>query len=321
MAADHAGDAGDAGLAREAAAELYAGDPAEFIQRRGALAARARASGDAVAARAIAGLRKPTRSAWVVNRLVRDDPGAAAQLAEVGAGLQEAGRALDGRKLRELSRQRRELIATLTRRALAGAGLRDAPLALQEEVAATLSAAVTDPAVAAELAAGALVRPVERAGFGFGAPAEAPAETGERPGPSPAPRPAGRGPAPRGTVPSASAPRASGPSRNKRNENGPSGSRPNGSSPNANGSGRPSPPRSGPCATRNRRRTRPRPRNGTGPAPSGSASSNWTQPGTISWRRNARPARPPARYGMPAGSSAGSGRVRPADRPPPRAPG
>ena len=189
MAADHAGDAGDAGLAREAAAELYAGDPAEFIQRRGALAARARASGDAVAARAIAGLRKPTRSAWVVNRLVRDDPGAAAQLAELGAGLQQAGRALDGRKLRELSRQRRELIATLTRRALAGAGLRDPPVALQEEVAATLSAAVTDPAVAAELAAGALIRPVERAGFGFGAPAEAPAETGERPVPSPAARP------------------------------------------------------------------------------------------------------------------------------------
>ncbi len=192
MAADHAGDAGDAGLAREAAAELYAGDPAEFIQRRGALAARARASGDAVAARAIAGLRKPTRSAWVVNRLVRDDPGAAAQLAELGAGLQDAGRALDGRKLRELSRQRRELIATLTRRALAGAGQRDAPVALQEEVAATLSAAVTDPAVAAELAAGALVRPVERAGFGFGAPAEAPAGTGERPAPSPVPRPAAR---------------------------------------------------------------------------------------------------------------------------------
>jgi len=192
VAADHAGNAGDAGLAREAAAELYAGDPAEFIQRRGALAARARASGDAAAARAIAGLRKPTRSAWVVNRLVRDDPGAAAQLAELGAGLQEAGRALDGRKLRELSGQRRELIATLTRQALAGAGLRDAPAALQEEVAATLSAAVTDPAVAAELAAGALVRPVERAGFGFGAPAEAPAGTGERPVPSPAAWPAGR---------------------------------------------------------------------------------------------------------------------------------
>ena len=169
MAADNAGTPGDAGLAHEAAAELYAGDPAEFIRRRGELAARARASGDAAAARAITGLRKPTRAAWVVNRLVRDDPGAAARLAELGAGLQQAGHALDGGKLRELSRQRRELIAALTRQALAG--LPDAPGALQEEVAATLSAAVTDPQVAAELAAGALVRPVERAGFGFGPPA------------------------------------------------------------------------------------------------------------------------------------------------------
>ena len=169
MAADNAGNPGDAGLAREAAAELYAGDPAEFIRRRDELAARARASGDATAARAIASLRKPTRAAWVVNRLVRDDPGAAARLAELGTGLQQAGHALDGGRLRELSRQRRELIAALTRQALAG--LPDATGTLQEEVAATLSAAVTDPQVAAELAAGALVRPVERAGFGFGPPA------------------------------------------------------------------------------------------------------------------------------------------------------
>ncbi len=189
MAADNAGNPGDAGLAREAAAELYAGDPAEFIRRRGELAARARAAGDATAARAITSLRKPTRAAWVVNRLVRDDPGAAARLAELGAGLQQAGHALDGGRLRELSRQRRELIAALTRQALTG--LPDAPGALQEEVAATLSAAVTDPQVAAELAAGALVRPVERAGFGFGPPApEDERSLAGAPQGQPAPRPA-----------------------------------------------------------------------------------------------------------------------------------
>ena len=184
MAADNTSNPGDAGLAREAAAELYAGDPAEFIRRRGELAARARASGDATAARAITSLRKPTRAAWVVNRLVRDDPGAAARLAELGAGLQQAGHALDGGRLRELSRQRRELIAALTRQALAG--LPDAPGALQEEVAATLSAAVTDPQVAAELAAGALARPVERAGFGFGPPAPEDAARAGRRAPGPA---------------------------------------------------------------------------------------------------------------------------------------
>src|SRR5450755_1161406 len=182
-----AGDA-DNNLVREAAAELYSGDPAGFIQRRGDLAAQARASGDAAAAKAIRGLRKPTRSAWAVNRLMREDPDVPARLSALGAGLRAAEGALDGRKLRQLSQDRRELIAALTRQALAAAGARDAPAAFQE-VAATLSAAVADPQVAAELREGSLVRPVQRSGFGFGVPA------GDEP-----PDPAGNGDAPRSAV-------------------------------------------------------------------------------------------------------------------------
>jgi hypothetical protein len=158
----------DTGLVREAAAELYAGDPAGFIRRRGDLAAQARASGEGAAAKAIAGLRKPTRSAWVVNRLVRTDPDVPSRLTALGDDLRAAGRSLDGRRLRELSQARRDLIAALTRQALTGAGQRDAAEALREEVIATLSAALADPQVAAELAEGALIRPVERSGFGFG---------------------------------------------------------------------------------------------------------------------------------------------------------
>lgn len=172
--------------AREAAAELYAGDPAVFIRRRGELAAQARASGDAAAAKEITGLRKPTRSAWVVNLLVRADPDVPSRLAALGTALREAGSSLDGRTLRELSRQRRELIATLTRQALAGQ--RDAPVSLQEEVSATLSAAVGDPGVAADLAAGALVRPAERSGFGLPGPGP-PAASPPRPGRDRAARP------------------------------------------------------------------------------------------------------------------------------------
>jgi len=182
-----AGDA-DNNLVREAAAELYSGDPAGFIQRRGDLAAQARASGDAAAAKAIRGLRKPTRSAWAVNRLMREDPDVPARLSALGAGLRAAEGALDGRKLRQLSQDRRELIAALTRQALAAAGARDAPAAFQE-VAATLSAAVADPQVAAELREGSLVRPVQRSGFGFGVPA------GDEP-----PDPAGNGDAPPSAV-------------------------------------------------------------------------------------------------------------------------
>jgi len=183
-----AGDA-DNNLVREAAAELYSGDPAGFIQRRGDLAAQARASGDAAAAKAISGLRKPTRSAWAVNRLMREDPDVPTRLSALGAGLRAAEGALDGRKLRQLSQDRRELIAALTRQALAAAGARDAPAAFQEEVAATLSAAVADPQVAAELREGSLVRPVQRSGFGFAVPA------GDEP-----PDPAGNGDTPPSAV-------------------------------------------------------------------------------------------------------------------------
>ncbi len=196
--ADTAPDtAPDTGLLNDAEAELYAGDPAGFIRRRGELAAEARASGDGAAAKAIAGLRKPTRSAWAVNRLVRTDPDVPSKLTALGDDLRDAGRSLDGRRLRELSQARRDLIAGLTRQALAGAGQHDAPDALRDEVTATFSAAVSDPAVASELAAGSLVRPVERAGFGFGTdtdagearPDSAPPRIQRAERPSPAARP------------------------------------------------------------------------------------------------------------------------------------
>jgi len=54
-----------------ATAELYAAAPEAFTERRGELAAAARDAGDRAAAKAIAGLRRPTRAAWVVNRLAR----------------------------------------------------------------------------------------------------------------------------------------------------------------------------------------------------------------------------------------------------------
>jgi hypothetical protein len=153
-----------------AAGELYGADPREFTERRKALAAAARDAGDADAARQIAGLRKPTRAAWVVNRLARADPGAAGRLASLAAGLRAAERASDGRRLRELSAERGSVIDALTGQALTAAGTADAPAGLREEVAATLTAALTDPEVAAALAAGTLTRAAQWAGFGFGLP-------------------------------------------------------------------------------------------------------------------------------------------------------
>src|ERR1700683_198124 len=108
----------DGDLLGEAVAELYSSDPGEFVERRGARVARGREAGQAPAAKQIAALRKPTRSAWIVNRLVRADPGVTAELAELRAELRAAQDSLDRSALQELSEERRELIESLGRRAL-----------------------------------------------------------------------------------------------------------------------------------------------------------------------------------------------------------
>ena len=151
-----------------AADQLYAADPAGFTDRRSDLAAQARAAGDKAGARAIAALRRPTRAAWVVNQLARADPGAVDRLSQLGDELRAAETALDGGRLRELSQARRELLEQLTRQALDGAGVTDPPDALQQEVTGTLGAAVADPQVAAEVAAGHLAKAAQPTGFGFG---------------------------------------------------------------------------------------------------------------------------------------------------------
>jgi hypothetical protein len=158
-------------LLADAVAELYQGDPEEFMARRGELVARAREAGQAAAAKQIGALRKPTRSAWVVNRLVRADPGVRDRLAQLSVELREAERSRDGSRIRDASAARARLVDELTREALDG--LPAPPAAVREEVTATLDAALADPEVAANL--GTLVRAAHWAGFGLdGAPAPAP---------------------------------------------------------------------------------------------------------------------------------------------------
>jgi hypothetical protein len=150
----------------EAVAELYSADPAEFTERRTALVARARADGDAAAARQIGGLRKPSRSAWVINQLARAEPGLAGQLTDLGDELRAAQDSLDGARMRELSARRRRLIDDLAQQAFGAAGQPAPPAALRDEVTATLGAALADPDVAGQLQAGTLVRAVQPGGFG-----------------------------------------------------------------------------------------------------------------------------------------------------------
>ena len=158
----------------EAAAELYGAAPEAFTERRKALAAAATAAGDKRAAAAIGSLRKPTRAAWVVNQLARADRDAPARLAALAAALRAAEQGKDGPRLRELSAERGTLIDALTGEALAAAGVSEPPTSLRDEVAATLTAALADPATAAEFAAGTLTKAAHWSGFGFGSAGLAP---------------------------------------------------------------------------------------------------------------------------------------------------
>jgi hypothetical protein len=155
----------------DAVAELYRLDPDEFMARRQDLAAQAREAGQTAVARQIAALRKPTRSAWLVNRLIRAHPAVTQQIAGLAAELRDPERAMDGARIRELSAARRRLVDDLTAQALAP--VKAPPAALREEVMATFDAALADPDIAASL--GTLVRAAHWAGFGLApAPASAP---------------------------------------------------------------------------------------------------------------------------------------------------
>jgi hypothetical protein len=168
-------------LLADATAELYGGDPDDFMARRQELTARARAAGETAAAKQIAALRKPTRPAWVVNRLVRADPDVTARLAALAAELREPG--LDVGRIRELGADRAHLVDELTRQAFDD--LPAPTAAVREEVTATLDAALADPEVAASL--GTLVRAAHYAGFGLAGdtpiPASPPAKT-KKPAPA-----------------------------------------------------------------------------------------------------------------------------------------
>jgi hypothetical protein len=152
----------------EAADELYAISPDDFMARRTALAKQAKEAGEKLLAKQITALRKPTRSAWLVNLVARAEPERLADLVELGDALQQAQQAMDGEALRRLSRDRRTMIDTLARRA--GELGRDeghppADGAVQE-VSQTLQAALGDPAIAELVQAGRLHQPLTYGGFG-----------------------------------------------------------------------------------------------------------------------------------------------------------
>lgn len=149
----------------EAARSLYSAAPDEFMARRAELARQLRADGDARAAQQVDKLRKPTVAAWIVNVLALDDPSVADRLTELGDRLRTAQDRLDAAALRDLSTERRSLVAELSKQAFARARKRQPPAGLRDEVNGTFEAAIADPEIAQRL--GRLQRSEQWSGFGF----------------------------------------------------------------------------------------------------------------------------------------------------------
>lgn len=146
--------------------DLYALPLADFTPARDALAKEHRA--DKALAAGIKGLRKASVAAWVVNLLVRRDPDQVEQVLAVGAALREAQADLDADQLRELTRQRRQLTASVTtaaRRLARAEGIRTTQ-AVADQVEATLTAAMLEAEAARAVRSGLLVTALSATGLG-----------------------------------------------------------------------------------------------------------------------------------------------------------
>lgn len=173
--------------------ELYSGDPDDFMSRRTALAADAKQAGAKLLAKQIGALRKPSKSAAILNRLARQDPDGMTQLGELGEDLRQAERSVDAAQIRDLNSQRRKLLDTLTKRAFDISDEDSPTSALREEITSTLTAALADPSVAEQLAAGTLIKSASWEGFSFGGPPDlsvVPNRAEPAPRPKAAPTPA-----------------------------------------------------------------------------------------------------------------------------------
>ena len=99
-----------------AAHELYGLPPTEFTAERDRRAKVVRSS-DRALSDAIKAFKRPTVPAWAVNLLVREEADLVRQVLDIGEALREAQEGLEGDALRELGKQRRELIASVVARA------------------------------------------------------------------------------------------------------------------------------------------------------------------------------------------------------------
>jgi hypothetical protein len=146
--------------------DLYGLTPAEFTAARNARSRDIKDTKDVELAKRVMELRKHSPAAWAVNLLARSRADELDQLAELGAAMRDAQEDLDRQQLAEFTRQRRALVNALAREAagLATQARHNLTASVTEEVAQTLQAALNDPAAAAAVRSGRLVRPLEATG-------------------------------------------------------------------------------------------------------------------------------------------------------------
>lgn len=155
--------------------ELYALPLDRFTAARDALAGELRDAGDRSAAEGVKALRKPVVAAWALNALGREDPGAVAELLELGKQLRRAHRqALSGgdvEALRRANDERRRLVGGLARRAseiLERSGT--AAGSHEDDLASTIDAVVVDEEAGELLRSGRVTKALQPpSGFGDGA--------------------------------------------------------------------------------------------------------------------------------------------------------
>ncbi|MFK5582957.1 hypothetical protein [Serinicoccus sp. LYQ131] len=158
-------DTAEARALREAVTAVYAVPPADFVAARTTWVKRLRGEGMRGVAAEVAGLRRPTAAAGVVNAVVRAQDPVVERLREVGARLRQAQSAMDSATLGTLRGDRDEL---LTAWVDAGRGVSARPMtaAVEAEVRDTAVAALADASATEIVLSGSLTRALGYSGFG-----------------------------------------------------------------------------------------------------------------------------------------------------------
>ena len=174
----------DTGSVESVLDELYTTPPSDFVSLREERAAAARTDGRKEDARLIHAARRPTLAAWAANLLARSQPEECRRFLELGRSLREAHRTLDAAGLRELSAQRRRIVAALSRQAaqLAGEAGHRLSQGAQREVESTLRAVLADQDAADRWSGGRLE-------VSLTPPSEFPSDTSPAAPATPAPAP------------------------------------------------------------------------------------------------------------------------------------